>query len=102
MNGYHEREPGAARRKFHDPARVAAAAMARASASSDPVKMYLKEIGKVPLLTAEEEVELAKRIDAGARRHRQRALELSKPCSRSSATVTPNANRPTPITPNTP
>ncbi|MDH5290382.1 MAG: RNA polymerase sigma factor RpoD [Acidimicrobiia bacterium] len=66
LNGYHEREPGAARRKFHDPARVAAAAMARASASSDPVKMYLKEIGKVPLLTAEEEVELAKRIDAGA------------------------------------
>lgn len=31
----------------------------------DPVKMYLKEIGKVELLTAEEEVALAKRIEAG-------------------------------------
>lgn len=31
----------------------------------DPVKMYLKEIGKVDLLTREEEVELAKRVEAG-------------------------------------
>ena len=49
-----------------DPAPMAAAAMARASGSADPVKMYLKEIGKVPLLSAEEEVGLAKRIAAGA------------------------------------
>jgi RNA polymerase primary sigma factor len=33
--------------------------------SFDPVRMYLKEIGKVPLLTAEQEVTLAKRIEAG-------------------------------------
>lgn len=31
----------------------------------DPVRMYLKEIGKVPLLTADEEVELAKRMETG-------------------------------------
>ena len=35
------------------------------SGSFDPVRMYLKEIGKVPLLTAEQEVTLAKRIEAG-------------------------------------
>lgn len=31
----------------------------------DPVRMYLKEIGKVPLLTAEREIELAQRMEAG-------------------------------------
>jgi RNA polymerase primary sigma factor len=33
--------------------------------AADPVKDYLKQIGKVPLLNAEQEVELAKRIEAG-------------------------------------
>jgi len=32
----------------------------------DPVRMYLKEIGKVPLLSAEEEIELAQRMETGA------------------------------------
>src|SRR5918992_3381718 len=33
--------------------------------TNDPVRMYLKEIGRVALLTAQEEVELAQRIEAG-------------------------------------
>jgi RNA polymerase primary sigma factor len=36
-----------------------------ATTTQDPVKMYLKDIGKVPLLSAEEEIDLAKRMEAG-------------------------------------
>jgi RNA polymerase primary sigma factor len=42
-----------------------AAPVAAAGATADPVKDYLKQIGKVPLLNAGQEVELAKRIEAG-------------------------------------
>jgi len=42
-----------------------AAQVTAAGATSDPVKDYLKQIGKVPLLNAGQEVELAKRIEAG-------------------------------------
>jgi RNA polymerase primary sigma factor len=42
-----------------------AARLAATGASADPVKDYLKQIGKVPLLSAAQEVELAKRIEAG-------------------------------------
>ncbi len=60
-------EYGRARRsKAEDAVAVAATAMARASGSSDPVRMYLKEIGKVPLLTAAQEVQIARRIEAGS------------------------------------
>jgi RNA polymerase primary sigma factor len=38
---------------------------AKSAATSDPVRMYLKEIGRVPLLSAAEEVDLAKRVEAG-------------------------------------
>ncbi|MEM7340628.1 MAG: sigma-70 family RNA polymerase sigma factor [Actinomycetota bacterium] len=66
LNGHAAASATKLRSRRGDPARMAAAAMARASGSADPVKMYLKEIGKVPLLAAEEEVALAKRIEAGA------------------------------------
>ena len=39
--------------------------LASAPLTSDPVRMYLKEIGKVPLLTARQEVDLAMKIEAG-------------------------------------
>jgi RNA polymerase primary sigma factor len=43
----------------------------------DPVRMYLKEIGRVSLLTAADEVDLAKRIEAGEERAKQQLTEAN-------------------------
>jgi RNA polymerase primary sigma factor len=53
------------------------AAMSKGITVDDPVRMYLKEIGKVPLLTAEEEIELAKRMELGDEEAKKKLCEAN-------------------------
>jgi RNA polymerase primary sigma factor len=62
LGGVRPARSAAARRRV---LRVASATADRGGASADPVRMYLKEIGRVPLLTGAEEVEYSRRIESG-------------------------------------
>jgi len=53
------------------------ATISKSIAVDDPVRMYLKEIGKVPLLTAQEEIELAKRMEQGDEYAKQKLCEAN-------------------------
>ncbi len=59
------------------PAAEEEAPIADGMATDDPVKMYLKEIGRVPLLTAAQEVELAKRIEMGEEEAKRQLAEAN-------------------------
>ncbi|HUC60208.1 MAG TPA: RNA polymerase sigma factor RpoD [Streptosporangiaceae bacterium] len=58
-------EPSSEDGDLDEPRASASAERARRAGTSDLVRIYLREIGKVPLLTAHDEVELAKAIEAG-------------------------------------
>ncbi len=53
------------------------ATLPKGIAVDDPVRMYLKEIGKVPLLSADEEIELAKRMEKGDEEAKKRLCEAN-------------------------
>jgi len=54
---------------------IEALTKAETGISTDPVRMYLREIGKIPLLKSEEEVSLAQKIEKGDRRAKRKLVE---------------------------
>ncbi len=64
-DGVHHQQPGQTSDQEPEAEAETKLDLSIKTASNDPVRMYLREIGKVPLLTAEQEVSLAKRIERG-------------------------------------
>ena len=64
-DGVHHQQPGQGGDQEQEGEPESKLDLSIKTASNDPVRMYLREIGKVPLLTAEQEVSLAKRIERG-------------------------------------
>jgi RNA polymerase primary sigma factor len=63
--------------ELDSPEDIELAINAEGFAIDDPVRMYLKDIGKVPLLTSDEEIEIAKRIESGDENARKRLSEAN-------------------------
>jgi RNA polymerase primary sigma factor len=76
------KRPRAAPREPTDPSALDSVRTGGEAGVSDPVRMYLKEIGKVPLLTGAQEVDLARRIESG--------LEASERLASSNGSLTPS------------